>query len=290
MKRILLILVISVILILSGCSDSKTGSVSLQITDAPVDSADITAVKITVTGVAYHTTVPDEWVEFNFENPMEFDLLSLTNGTTAMIDVFELPAGEISQLRFYLDAAVTGDTTPSNPGCSVTLLDTSEEPLFVPSADQSGFKATGAFTVPLNGTVNIIADFDARKSITYATNHYVLRPTIRLAVTDEAGSIAGDITYGGTNTVVVFAYENDTFSAATELTVNADGVLFANSVTSSVLDETGYVLSYLAAGTYDLVTAEFDATGEYVADSFKTTADVAVASGDETLQNIDITN
>ena len=58
-----------------------------------------------------------------------------------------------NQVRFMVEAQAAGSSGDPDPGCY--LLDTSDvkHELFVPSASETGYKATGTFTVPVNGEV-----------------------------------------------------------------------------------------------------------------------------------------
>ena len=149
-------------LALAGCmlpgSTTDRGRVVLSLTDAPiVDASDVEGVFITVTGVSYH--VNDEWIEAEgFSGPVLFNLLELTSGNVAPLDETVLPAGEVTQIRFLLDAAVRGRPVSGNPGCYIAFdpdgsadgdpSDDVHEPLFVPSGAQTGYKAIGPFAVP----------------------------------------------------------------------------------------------------------------------------------------------
>jgi hypothetical protein len=83
----------------------------------------------------------------------------------------------------------------SNPGCYLEFEDGSTENLYVSSGAQTGYKTVGSFTVPINGSVDVTADFDVRKSVVEAgvTGMYLLKPTIRLVVENQAGQIAGSV-------------------------------------------------------------------------------------------------
>lgn len=249
-----------------SCSDdddnaTQDGILRLSITDAPIDSHKITAVNITVSEVQYHIK-DNEWKSFEeFEGPKEYNLLDLTRGESDMLGQFDLAPGTYTQLRFILDAPEKGQGTPSNPGSSLDFEDGSTQPLFVPSGSNSGYKGTGQFTVPSNGIVSITADFDVRKSVVHAGNSgmYILKPTIRLVVDDQAGSIAGTVTeIPEGNDIVVYAYEEGTFTETeSEDPAEEDGVRFPNAISSDMVDEDGYYkLAYLAPGIYDLVIAE----------------------------------
>jgi hypothetical protein len=261
-KLIFLTAALAMPFLIASCSDDETsdkGTLSLSITDAPLDTDGITAVNIAVNEVQYHIK-DNEWKTFEGFEPDTFNLLELTNGNSELLGRFELGAGIYTQLRFILDAPEKGQSTPSNPGCYLEFEDGSTQALFVPSGSESGFKGTGAFTVPINGEVSVTADFDARKSVVESGSSgiYVLKPTIRLIVDNQAGSIKGIISNipEGSN-VIVYAYENDIYTDEEAADPEEEAVRFPKAVTSCMTAETGeYTLSYLAPGTYDLVVVE----------------------------------
>ena len=242
-------------------NNHDTGTLKLSITDAPLDSANISEVNITVSDVQYHIK-DNEWKSFeDFEGPKSYNLLELTRGESEMLGQFDLGPGTYTQLRFMLDAPDKSQGTPSNPGCYVVFEDSTEEALFVPSGSQSGYKATGKFTVPANGTVDVTADFDARKSVVHAgrSGMYILKPTIRLIVDNQAGSIEGTVTnIPEGSEAVVYAYEDDAYTEEEEADpVDEEAVRFPEAVTSDMVDAEGtYKLSYLAPDTYDLIVVE----------------------------------
>lgn len=272
-------------------ANNDSGTLKLSITDAPLDSADISEVNITVTDVQYHIQ-DNEWQSFEeFEGPQSYNLLDLTRGESDMLGQFELGAGTYTQLRFILDAPDKGQGTPSNPGSYLVFEDGSEEALFVPSGAQSGYKATGQFTVPSNGTVDVTADFDARKSVVHAGNSgmYILKPTIRLVVDNQAGSISGTVeNIPEGSDALVYVYEDGTYEEEEAADPeDEEDVRFPNAVSSDMVDEEGiYKLSYLAPGTYDLIVVE-NIDGEFQ-NVLGTIEDVEVESLNESISDINI--
>lgn len=243
------------------------GTINLSITDAPIDTDGISGVFITVSGVHYHTSENDWQVFEDFEGPMNFNLLDLQRGNSELLGSFELEAGTYTQLRFMLDAPVFGMGPQSTPGCYLEFEDGSTENLFVPSGSQTGYKAVGQFTVPSNGEVDVTADFDVRKSVVKAgaSGMYLLKPTIRLIVDNQAGQIAGGVSHiPDEKGIVIYAYEEGTYEASEADEPAAEEPRFPNAVTSDMVDGEGaYHLAYLAPGTYDLVVVattegEFD--------------------------------
>jgi hypothetical protein len=249
----------------TGCEEDsgQTGTVALSITDAPLDNNNIEGVYIKINGLEYHSQ-DSGWKTFEgYEGPKTFNLLELTDGVDEMLGTFEMEAGQYNQLRFMMDIPKMGGGTPSNPGCYL-MINGEKTPLFVPSGGQSGYKAVGAFRVPSNGTVELTADWDARKAVVEAgaTGMYILRPTIRLIAKGEAGSIAGGITNvpDDASDIAVYAYEDDvdeTYIEEEAAQPAEEENRFPNAVTSDMMDEEGsYHLHWLAPITYDLVVVK----------------------------------
>lgn len=272
-------------LTLGGCQlFVKDGSVSLSLTDAPTDAQNVDGVWITINEIQYHSG--DSWITVAGFEPEAYNLLALTGGVTAPLADFALPAGKLTQIRFILDVPTQGGGSPTNPGCWISFNDgKAEEPLFIPSGGQTGVKLTGAFDVPVNGSVNIVADFDARKSVVVtggagADPRYILKPTIRLIVEDQAGRISGTATgLEEGYTYAVYAYEDGSWDES-ETSENASGIRFPGAVTSFNLVDAdadgnadsggsidaeegnpGYILAFLAAGDYQVVVARTDNSG-----------------------------
>ncbi|HAN18275.1 MAG: hypothetical protein A2X13_04775 [Bacteroidetes bacterium GWC2_33_15] len=295
MKKVfnLFSLVIFALFVFVGCenSDSTKGTLTLSITDAPIDMSNVTGVYLTVTEIQINKS-GSNWITLEeFEGPQTFNILELTNGESALMGNFSFEAGNYTQLRFILDAPELTDGNPSNPGCYITFSDAPDQPLFVPSGGQSGWKAIGAFKVPSNGDVAITADFDARKSIMKqgANDFYILKPTIRLIVDGQAGKIVGNVTNipEGVD-IIIYAYENNIYTEAEAVEpVNDTTALFPNAVTSAKTDSLDhYCLAFLAPMTYDLVVAT-SVDGEFQ-EVLGIVEDVVVESRITTSQPIDI--
>jgi hypothetical protein len=157
-----------------------TGTLKLYLCDAPLDAENVTGVYITINEIQYH--LDGQWITCEeFVGPQTYNLLELTGGNSALLGELTLPAGNYAQIRFILDIPDKG-SHPANPGCYIEFADNSTEPLFTPSAGETGYKAIGQFEVTANGTVVVTADFDARKAVVVAGSSYILKPTIKLIV------------------------------------------------------------------------------------------------------------
>jgi len=255
-----LILLAAALIFLLSCSvDETTGTLTLKLTDAPVAFDSLEAVYITFDEISANISGTGEegWQSLAvFEEGLTVDLKSLTDGmATILAKNIELPAGQVNQIRFMLDAPAEGEPL-GNPGCFLRFTNGVTVPLYIPSGENSGFKAVNSFTVPVNGEVTVTADFDARKSLVRSGGKFRLRPTIRLIVDNQAGRINGTVTLTDIySEYSIYAYENDTYNTK-ETEQDRDGIQFPGAVSSTTVKEDfSYVLAYLMEGTYDLVVA-----------------------------------
>ncbi len=272
-----------------GREELESGWINLYLTDAPIDTDGITGVFITFNEIQYHLQ-GNEWMVFDeFEGPVKVNLMDYTHGASTLLGYFDMLPGTYTQIRFMLEAPERDQGPPVNPECYLEFEDGTTEPLFVPSGSQSGFKATGKFSVPVNGSVDVTADFDLRKSIVAAGNsgRYILKPTIRLIVNDQAGRIVGDVSnipegFG----IVVYAYEAGTYTEDEANDPAEEEVRFPNAINSDmVCDNDMYHIDYLAEGLYDLVvTLTIEGEFSEVAAIIK---DVEVVAGQTTHYDID---
>ncbi len=292
-KVFLLAFIVIPFFLFTACEkdNGEKGSLKLYITDSPIDSDGITGVFITVTGIHYHTSENGWEVFTDYEGPQTFNLLDLQRGESELLGSFDLEAGTYTQIRFFLDAPVRGGGPPSSPGSYLEFEDGSVQNLFVPSGAQTGYKAVGAFTVPMNGTVEVTADFDVRKSVVKAgaSGKYILKPTIRLLVNDQAGQIAGEVTnIPEESEIVIYAYNSEAYEESeADNPADEEEVRFPNAVSSDMVDEEGvFYLAYLAPGSYDLVVVSL-VDGEF-SEVLGIVEDVVVESKETTDMEINI--
>jgi hypothetical protein len=272
-------------------------TVTVKLTDAPVDASTIQGVVVSFTGVQLASGNGDDDPEttWTFDPPREVELLDLVNGKTeTLLDSVSLPAGTFSQIRFLVDLQQSEDSAPATPASYVTVSGENSA-LFVPSGQQTGYKAVfnGAVDVPANGDLTFVVDWDVRKALVETGGRYILKPTFRVVVEDEAGSIAGSISgYDGLDRLIVFAYEDGDYSASQADTPAAGESWFPGAVSSDLAESDGdgaldFRLSYLAAGIYDLVVASFSESAEsYTVIAFPTEGSslkgITVESGEVT--------
>jgi hypothetical protein len=217
---------------LLGCNDSSegpeqatTGEIRMHLVDSP---ADYDAVNVVVTEVSVHASGASDtsgWAVIDSTN-RTFDLLSLTNGASAILGDAALGPGHYTQIRLKI-----------GEGSTVVVKGVSY-PLSVSSGDQSGLKLNHQFDIEAGALYELTLDFDAARSITNigGANRYSLRPVIRVVATQTSGTISGII---------------DPAAARAEISTTVAG-----DTVSTVADTTGaFKLMALPADTYSLDVA-----------------------------------
>ncbi len=282
---------------LAGCfsgssSSESTGSLSLDVTDAPVDSLD--KVQVSFTGVTLKPRDGDR-VEIELEDEITVDMLELQEGNAAnLFSDEEVPAGEYNWILLELN----------QDNMFVVESDTGGEvDLRVPSGDQQGLRLVSGFTVPQGGEANFTIDFDLRAAITdpQGQDVYFLRPALRLVDNTEVGAIAGTVfpelisdacadesgqEYAG----AVYVYEgmgvepfdySDEQSPLMSAAVNYD----------EDADEHNYRAAFLAEGDYTIAyTCDSDDPEAEEALDFRGTRDVSVEANETQTENFELEN
>ena len=307
------------LLALAGCnSGSSTGSgtLSLAITDTPVDGA--TSVVVAFTGVEVKPAgmdgndaqgddnddqgsmspsgstggMDDDQGEdggdtkplvFDFSNPHQIDLLQQQNGASAaLLSGVSLPAGHYAWIRLKVDVSLS----------TITLSDGSVHPLIIPSGGESGLKLVHGFDVAQGGIVSFVIDFDLRKSIVLAHGQYILKPVLHIMDDLDVGSIDGSA--ANTLTLGTLAISDPTcmpaayvYAGANVTPVDINPSASVQPVTSTALKlDTGtgnyvFTASFLAPGDYTVALACGALDDPSMSDSlaFSSPKDVTVTAG-----------
>jgi hypothetical protein len=210
LKRLGSFALLGALMTAAGCGGSDgdggpgTGTLSLQITDGAVDSAE--HVTIQFSGLEIHAAGGMSTTLYYCQDPADpaktivsptpcttppapkrLDLLMLSGGLAeTLLNPFTLPAGHYNWIRLTVDTAGTRD--------SYIVVGGVEHELTIPSGDETGLKLNRGFNVPAGGSADFTIDFDLRKSVHLTgTGEYLLRPTLRLADNTLTGAIAGTV-------------------------------------------------------------------------------------------------
>lgn len=172
----------------SNLNEEDTGTLSLAITDAPVDNVE--EVWVQFTGVRVKPSNGPE-IAFTFDTPMDLDLLTLTgDNTEALLNGEKVPAGDYEWIALDVNAELdsTMDSfVVDDMGGMVELR--------VPSGSEQGLRLVSGFTVPAGGSASFVIDWDLRSALTDPEGQqgYFLRPALRISNLAEVGSISGNV-------------------------------------------------------------------------------------------------
>lgn len=188
--RIVVFLLISVAaMALTSCNDdsNSVGTLTLSITDAPVDGADNVFVQISA--IEIHASANNNITE-TFDPPKQIDLLALQGPVSeTLIEGLTLEATSYQWIRLTVDTENDLDT--------YIVINGANHELSIPSADQNGLKLVSGFNIPEDGEANFTIDFDLRKSVHTTGNgnniSYRLKPALRLIDNTRRGNVAGTV-------------------------------------------------------------------------------------------------
>lgn len=150
-------------LLIAGCGGGDDGggmgTVSLSVTDAPVDDAQ--SVVVQFRGVAFKREGDSpETIETLNPSPRQIDLLQFQEGRAALLlDGVTMPAGRYQWIRLIVD------NEPNVRDSYITLESGAECELRVPSGAESGLKLNRGFTLEAEGSVALTVDFALHQSI-----------------------------------------------------------------------------------------------------------------------------
>lgn len=245
--------------IIDDGTDAK-GTISLEITDAPIDNSEVEGAFITVSGIKIDGTQVG-----GFEKTT-IDLLAYQNGETRTLGEIETLAKSYNSVTLILDNAA--DAEGNAPGSYV--LDSDGNKHALSTLDSSMLMSEFDFVVEEESMTNLVLDFDLRKSIKWEDNNSDdqfdwiseenLSNALRIINKDESGMITGNCTdsLSQSDKVLVFAYHKGSFDESTELEYSSDSLLFQNAVTSAEVQPNGdYALHFLNPGDYELHLASF---------------------------------
>lgn len=160
-------LILLCIISLTGCVQDGTGTLVLQITDAPGD-LNITSAIVTISTVEVHLASGGNnstvgWYTV-VEGPNTYDLVEIKD-VKEFLGTTELSSGIYTQIRLHVDEAKA-------------TIDGVEYDLSVPS---SSIKLVSGFWINESQTTTLTLDFDVNESIHKTGNDkYIFQPTIKV--------------------------------------------------------------------------------------------------------------
>jgi len=212
--------------------EEETGTLSVQLTDAPFPTAEVAEANVTITKLEAREAGGGDGSPYLTlsEETQAYNLLDLRNGVTASLTELDILAGDYDLFRLYVSEG------------SVVMKDGTVHNLTVPSGAQTGIKLfiDPAIEVVNGLTADLLLDFDVEKSFVPqgAMNNivgFIFKPVIRAVNASTVGRVAGSVI--DTSAVVL---------ADARVWVAQDTVIS----TTYTDTEGNYTILGLAAGTY----------------------------------------
>lgn len=251
-------------LLIAGCSGGSdaldTGRVSLGVSDGPVHEAS----KVCIMFEEVEFKSDSRTIVVALDPPVKVNLLDFQGASAAPLLIGqELPAGPYQWIRLGVDAvrgASGGAGDTDDPDCdgdgSYIVLPTGTYNLYVPSGENNGLRLVSGFTVPVNATVDVTAEFDLMQSVTAPDGlspDVLLRPTVRLVDNVTVGTLTGTVsnelaTAGGCEPSVFVFDDGVPPNAIDEM---ADDPV-ATAIVSFGNAAYEYTVGYLLTGNYNV--------------------------------------
>lgn len=269
---------------LAGCgSDSETGTLSLSVTDAPVDGA--VSVVVQFTGVQLLST-SGKLLTFNFDTPKTIDLLALQGGNSnLLLDKISIPAGDYPVISLKVNAK------PGVLDSYIELTDGTQVSLSIPAGDETGLILTQRCSVTANGVADFVIDFDLRKSVFDPEGgiaDYILKPALRMVDNTKAGSIAGTVDIALTTDTTCTRGNAVYIFEGLDVTPDDVGGAVEPVATTLLTADNTYKAAFLEPGDYTVAftcQAADDNPDTDDAIAFVGTVNVSVSTGVETPNN-----
>lgn len=225
------------------------GTANLSLAGEPGCGFD--AVNVSVTKIRFHmsaSALPTDagWTDISVQPVQRINLAKLANGGISNLGTAALLPGHYAQARIVLDANTANDTTNS----VVLAGESAETPLLTQikatAGDGFSVRLPDGFDVVNGQAVNLVADFDACRSVIPNGGGFNLRPVIT-AIPAVKNGIDGFV-------------EKSLLGKNVRVTAQQNGVVVRATLPDPATGE--FLLARLIPGSYDLViTADGYAAG-----------------------------
>jgi len=262
---------------------SNDSSISLRLTDAPIDNLVQAVVQFTAVELKLQS---GGWVKFTLDSPASIDLLKLQGGKTAdLLTNVLAPAGDYKEIRLF-----TGS------GGMVNFVEEAGggmQPLQIPGGSGSGLMLKQDFMIASTQAASFIIDFDLRQSIRSPGNsgNYQFKEVMRLVTVSGVGGIRGEVDTMLLSNPPSDCSDNmiDTFNAAYVFTGHGVIPSDINQLGSNIEPVTTTSVNYDSASGKYIYEAAFLPAGNYTV-AVTCNANLEGLEADDDLKFFDIRN
>lgn len=243
-------------------STSARGRLRVEITDAPLEDADVSGVFVTVAEVRVNGEATAA-----FSEATTIELSAYSGGETfELARDIEVDAEAGARVELVLD--VESDAAGTGPGAYVLRADGTKDPLAFGTADRVVIGAAAAFEAEADAETRVVADVDLRKAVERVeredgASDYTfvsearLRASARVVDAGATGEIHGEAATSYERPegerLVVYAYPSGAYDH--DAAVESD---FAEATSSARVGADGaFSIAFLPVGDYELVTASY---------------------------------
>ena len=155
------------------------GKLSVLLTDAP---AEFEAVYVTIAEVHVHNagSGEEEWIVVATPN-ITYNLLELQNGVTTFMGEELIPSGDYTQLRMVLGSTPDAENNIlGNPHPEAHYIILDDDQAYALKVPSNTVKYNHNFTIVDGGDVEMVIDFDAKKSVHSAGDKWLLKPVLKV--------------------------------------------------------------------------------------------------------------
>ena len=250
-------------------NNTETGQITLKLTDAPSDDAEIKGTFVTISDVK----IDGESLEAFSKQTIEIS--AYQQGETKLLISNDINAESYSSISLVFD--YESDESGNSPGCYVLTNDNQKHNLVSQSQSYSEITFSNEFDVQANTNSSWVVDFNMRKAITRnnessTESNYKFVSTsemqnaLRIVDEDSSGEVHGEVTetLNTDDEMYVYIYRKGEFNTSTETQEQGNSdILFANAVTSAKVNENGsYKLAFLEEGDYEIHVASYNIDNE----------------------------
>ena len=240
-----------------GGATAEMYNTSVEVTDAPIDNANVKGAFVTITKVKVNGKALQGF------KTTTVDLLALQNGKTKALGNVDLKSGATSSIALEFNNEV--DANGNAPGNYILTAAGEKKALIAASGEI--FLTKAAEVQPSNDN-SLVLDFDLRKLISQDSQTKEFRfvsagemqASIRAVNRLKAGTVKGAVEGSSStaNEIVVYAYKKGSYSSSEKNESNG-GVRFAGAVNSAIVNKSNgqYSLHFLEEGEYEFHFASY---------------------------------